>query len=196
RQRARTRVSPAGGMNVSAHSSFVEPLLPLVREPDEAAALLSDLVMTSTEAAVVATDLEGRIVLWNVGASRMYGYSPGEAIGCSAAGILQPAADLIQTLEVAMRDGTWEGTASVLRPTGEPITARLVTTLRHNGAGEPVGFVFVSRDISTEVRLRAELRAAQLDNAELSEQIHRQTRELAEQQRDAFEATRMKSEFL
>ena len=46
----------------SAHSAFIEPLLPLVREPDEAVALVSDLVMTSTEAAVVATDLEGRVI--------------------------------------------------------------------------------------------------------------------------------------
>jgi PAS domain S-box-containing protein len=181
---------------ISEHSAFLEPLLPLVREPDEAVALLSDLVMSSTEAAVVATDLDGQIVLWNAGASRMYGYGPSEAIGRSGAEILQPAADLAQTLEAALRDGTWEGTANCATPTGELFTARLVTTLRHNGAGEPVGFVFVSRDISNEVRLRAELRAAQLNNAELGEQIHRKTRELGEQQRDAFEATQMKSEFL
>lgn len=157
------------------YSAYFEPLLPLLQEPEEAAALLGDLLMASTETATVATDLEGRVVLWNAGASRMYGYSPREAIGHSSAEILQPAADLAQTLEAVLHDGMWEGTSTCVTPAGEQFTARLVATVRHNRAGESVGFLFTSRDLSNELRLRTEL---------------------GDRQCDAFEDTRMKSEFL
>jgi PAS domain S-box-containing protein len=187
---------PEADAAVTLKSPFLERLLPLVREPDEAVALLDELVMSSTEAAIVVTDLEGQIVLWNAGASRLYGVSPSEAIGRSSATILQPDADLADTLETVLRDGKWEGTATSVTPAGEQFTARLVTTLRHNSAGELVGFVFMSRDITNELCLRAELRAAQLYNAELGEQVHRKTSELAQGQRDAYEASQMKSVFL
>jgi len=184
-------------MSVTAVApAFLEPLLPLVTKPDDAVALVADLVMSMTEAAIIATDLDGGIVLWNAGAARMYGYSPAEAIGRSGAGIVQPAADLAQTLAITLSEGVWEGTAHSLTSGGEPLVARLVTKVRHNPAGSPVGFVFVARDISNELRLQAELHAAQLRNAELGEQIHRKTRELDQQQRDAFEAHHMKSQFL
>ncbi len=49
---------------------------------------------------------------------------------------------------------------------------------------------------ANEPGLRAELLAAQIDNAELRAQIRRKSRELDEHNRDAYEATRLKSEFL
>jgi signal transduction histidine kinase len=52
------------------------------------------------------------------------------------------------------------------------------------------------RDISNEVRLTAELRAAQLKNVELEEHSQHQTRLLDERQRDVYEATQLKVEFL
>src|SRR5579859_3598521 len=155
----------------STSTAFFEPLMPLVQQPEEAVALLGDLLASSTETAMVATDLEGQIVLWNAGAARMYGYSPRNAIGRSCAEILQPAADLAQTFAAVLHESKWEGTASCVTPAGEALTTRLAVTIRHNSAGEPIGFVFVARDISSELHLRAELQ-------------------------DAFEEARLKSEFL
>ena len=52
-----------------------------VLTPDEAVAFVQNILESSTEYAIVANDLDGRIVLWNEGARRIYGYAPQEVIG-------------------------------------------------------------------------------------------------------------------
>jgi PAS domain S-box-containing protein len=54
--------------------------------------------------AVVAADREGRIVLWDAGAERLFGYSPAEAVGSPV--------DLIVPEE--LRDRHWEGFRRVM----------------------------------------------------------------------------------
>ena len=48
---------------------------------DDESALLRNILESSTEYSMIATDLDGGIVLWNSGASRRYGYSPEEVVG-------------------------------------------------------------------------------------------------------------------
>src|SRR6188472_1092798 len=48
---------------------------------EEAAGWMKNILDSSTECSLIATDTEGVIVLWNEGARRLYGYEPDEIIG-------------------------------------------------------------------------------------------------------------------
>jgi two-component system, cell cycle sensor histidine kinase and response regulator CckA len=99
---------------------------------------------------VIYTDLEGRIVYWNAGASRIFGYSGYEMIGRSPA-LLYPAedperlaADLRQVMEGRDYSGEWLGR----RKDGSNVWVDITTTLVRGPAGEPTGFLGIAKDIT------------------------------------------------
>jgi protein-histidine pros-kinase len=130
----------------------------------EAIDFIGNVLESSTEYSLIATDQHGVIQLWNEGARRLYGHSPADAVG-------QPwtllhtdediRAGLPQTIaERADRDGKWEGTVERVRRDGGRFTARVVVTPRHSAAGKPLGFLLISSDITAQVRSDAELERA------------------------------------
>ena len=60
---------------------------------------LAKAVVSASPEAIVVTDADGLIQLWNDGAARMFGYSAGDAVGESL--------DLI--IPVKLRDRHWKG---------------------------------------------------------------------------------------
>ena len=42
---------------------------------------IGNILESSTEYSIIGMDLEGKILLWNEGARRLYGYEPEEVIG-------------------------------------------------------------------------------------------------------------------
>lgn len=57
---------------------------------EEVADLVENILEASTEYSMIATDLEGTVLLWNEGARRRYGYEPAEITGASTALLHQP----------------------------------------------------------------------------------------------------------
>jgi two-component system, cell cycle sensor histidine kinase and response regulator CckA len=107
---------------------------------------------------VIYTDLEGRIVYWNAGASRIFGYSGFEMIGRSPA-LLYPhedperlAADLRQVMEGRDYNGEWRGR----KKDGREVWVDITTTLVRGPGGEPVGFLGIAKDITTRKRAEEE----------------------------------------
>src|SRR5438132_4135743 len=74
-----------------------------------------------------------------------------------------------EIMQVALREGKWEGTLNRLRKNGQRFTARVVITPRKDTAGRPVGFLLISKDISDEIRLTEELKATQFYTRSLIE---------------------------
>src|SRR6185503_19023751 len=72
-------------------------------------------------------------------------------------------------MDIALRDGKWEGTIERVRKNGERFQARVVTTPRRDAAGRPIGFLLISKDISDEIRLTEELKATQFYTRSLIE---------------------------
>ena len=119
---------------------------------------ITNILESSTEYSVIAKDLEGKILLWNEGARRLYGYEPAEVIGKLNSSILHTPQDVAagiptQIMQVALGQGKWEGTLTRRRKNGDQFTARVVITPRHDPAGKPIGFLLISKDISDEIRL-------------------------------------------
>src|SRR5215472_4013053 len=63
--------------------------LPDVKHPESAASRLAPIV-ESSEDAIISKDLDGRIITWNAGAERIYGYPAAEAIGQAMTMLLPP----------------------------------------------------------------------------------------------------------
>src|SRR5712692_884553 len=130
----------------------------IVGTAQEAVDFITNILESSTEYSVIAKDLEGRIVLWNEGARRLYGYEPDEVVGKANSSILHVPEDVQagrprQIMDAALHQGKWEGTIVRRRKNGEQFTARLVMTPRLDAAGTPVGFLLMSKDITNEIRM-------------------------------------------
>jgi protein-histidine pros-kinase len=129
------------------------------------AALMRNVLDSSTEYSMIATDSDGVIVMWNEGARRLYGYAPSEILGEPIAR-LHTREDVIAGLTDAMmrqalRHGKWQGSAEGVRKDGATFTARVVMTPRRGDDGEAAGFLSMGRDITDEVTLALELESSQ-----------------------------------
>jgi PAS domain S-box-containing protein len=143
-------------------------------DPAEAMDFIANVLEASTEYSIIGKDLEGTILLWNEGARRIYGYEAVEVVGRLNSDILHDPADVVDGLPVRMRsvavsDGKWEGTVTRRRRDGGLFTARVVLTPRRNVNGEPIGFLLISKDISSEIRLTEALEATQFYTRSLIE---------------------------
>jgi len=138
----------------------------IVGTTEQALDFIGNILESSTEYSIIGKDLDGRILLWNEGARRLYGYEPEEVVGKANSSILHVPEDVkagrhTEIVQAALRDGKWEGTLARLRKDGGRFTARVVITPRRDSKGKPIGFLLISKDISDEIRLTEELRATQ-----------------------------------
>jgi PAS domain S-box-containing protein len=106
---------------------------------------------------VIVTDLDGRIVDWNPGASRMFGYSKEEAVGRTPA-LLHPdeqngelTAKMLKTMR---RKGRWSGEMPFVRKNGSEGVAETLVVSLGDDYGRPLAAIFVNRDITDLKRLR------------------------------------------
>jgi PAS domain S-box-containing protein len=155
----------------------------IVGNAQEAIDFITNILESSTEYSIIGKDMDGKILLWNEGARRLYGYEPEEVVGKANSAILHTPEDVAagkprELLDAALRDGKWEGTIHRRRKNGEQFTARVVITPRRDSTGKPIGFLLISKDISGEILLTEELKAAQF-----------YTRSLIESNIDALMAT-------
>src|SRR5437773_2217097 len=125
---------------------------------------IGNILESSTEYSIIGMDLSGKVLLWNEGARRLYGYEPDEIIGKKNAEILYSPEDIengkpAKILKDAVKNGKWEGTVERTRKNGDSFTARVVITLRKDSQDNPIGFLLISKDISDDIRLSDEIKA-------------------------------------
>jgi PAS domain S-box-containing protein len=146
----------------------------IVGNAQEAVDFIGNILESSTEYSIVGKDLDGRILLWNEGARRLYGYEPTEVVGKANSSILHVPEDVAEgrhreIMDAALRDGKWEGTIQRLRKNGSRFSARVVITPRRDAAGKSIGYLLISKDISDEIRLTEQLKATQFYTRSLIE---------------------------
>jgi PAS domain S-box-containing protein len=146
----------------------------IVGNAKEAVDFIANILESSTEYSIIGKDLDGKILLWNEGARRLYGYEPEEVVGKANSSILHVPEDVAagkprELLNAALRDGKWEGTIHRRRKNGQQFTARVVITPRLDSARKAIGFLLISKDISDEIRLTEEVKATQFYTRSLIE---------------------------
>src|SRR6202035_1156090 len=88
---------------------------------------------------VLARDLDDRIILWNAGMEKMYGWSKEEALGRSSHALLR--SEFPEPLEIIraqlFRDGRWEGELMHFRKDGEQMVVASQWVLHYDAKGQP-----------------------------------------------------------
>ena len=131
------------------------------RESAETRTFLDNILQSSTKYSIIGKDLSRRILSWNEGARRNYGYTAEEIIGRDSSVLHAPedvasgAVDRLFT--TACQDALAEGTFQRVRKDGSRFTASVVMTRRDDASGQPIGYLLISNDISEKIQAEEQL---------------------------------------
>ena len=131
---------------VQARTVELQTVNDRLKESEERFRLLVEGV---SDYAVVMLDAVGRVVSWNTGAERIFGYDHDEILGFHVSKLFDadPGSADIQ-LVTATTQGRHEDEGWRRRKNGSQIWAGVITTALRGDAGELRGFAQVTRDVS------------------------------------------------
>ncbi|HEY8226559.1 MAG TPA: PAS domain S-box protein [Pyrinomonadaceae bacterium] len=144
-------------------------------------------LLDAVEQAVVATDLEGKIIYWNSFAERLYGWRSDDVMSSNVVEIIpsMAAKEHASVIMEQLRDGqSWAGEMIVRRRDGSEFLAVVTDSPILNAKGDLIGIVGVSSDV-TEAKRAEEERTRLLE----SERVARKEAEAANRLKDEFLAT-------
>lgn len=166
------------------------------------------LLDAAAEVAIIATDTQGRIKVFNRGAERMLGYTGQEMMGCSPAvfhcpdevqiraqkfsTLLGRPVSGFETFVALARDGVTEPcTWTYIRKDGQRLQVSLAVSAVHDVQGKLNGFLGIARDITEQLHAQAELMKL---NSQLDKRVQERTSALQEttlQLQDALDDLRL-----
>jgi PAS domain S-box-containing protein len=120
------------------------------------------IVDSIVDYAIYMLDLDGTVKSWNAGAQRIKGYGAAEIIGSNFSVFFTDddvrAGEPERSLEIARTTGTFQQEGWRVRKDGTRLWASVVIDVVHDPAGEIVGFVKVTRDVTELRRIAEQLR--------------------------------------
>lgn len=146
---------------------FAQLLTDLVKSRQKARSVdheLNLLIDSATHHAICLLDDEGRVIIWNSGAERLYGWSEAEVLGKSY-DMMFPLADRQSglprfQLEEAARNRIFRGQSKRIRKDGSQFLVEVTINRIADASGEPIGFGQVVRDITEDVEQAHALEAS------------------------------------
>jgi PAS domain S-box-containing protein len=113
--------------------------------------------------AISVRDLDDRIVYWNRGAERLYGWSAHEVLGKSAVELLirSSPADLEAARKSLLERGEWTGEARHMTKDGREILVETRWTLVRDEKDRPRAKLVVNTDVTEKRRLEGQILQAQ-----------------------------------
>jgi PAS domain S-box-containing protein len=130
------------------------------KEADAARALLAAIVESSDDA-IISKTLDGRILTWNAGAQRLFGYTPDEAIGAPITIIIpRDLHDEERSILERLRRGERIDHYETVRVSkfGRRMDISLTISPLRDGTGRIVGASKIARDITARKESDASLR--------------------------------------
>ncbi len=107
--------------------------------------------------AIFVRDLNDRILFWNKGAERLYGWSAEEIIGNTDELLHPNPLPLLQDAQITLfEQGEWSGELQRLTKTGKVVTVESRWTLVRDDDGKPKSILVVSTDITEKKKLEAQ----------------------------------------
>ena len=131
------------------------------RKRAERAASQFIAVVEASSDAIIGKDLDGRVVLWNHGAERLYGYTEAEMYGKSIS-ILVPPGHNDEVPELIRRARTGERVEQHetvrARKDGTQVDVSLTVSPIYDRDGNVTGVATIARDITARLRYQEQLR--------------------------------------
>ena len=148
---------------VIKQSRMIGILYPM-REFSETKNFLDNILESSTKYSIIGKDLTHCILSWNEGAVRNYGYTAEQIIGQDSSILHAPedlkSGEVDKMLQMAYEQGLAEGEFLRVRKDGSRFIASVVVTRRNDSAGNPIGYLLMSNDISEKKEAEGQLRQA------------------------------------
>jgi diguanylate cyclase (GGDEF)-like protein/PAS domain S-box-containing protein len=136
--------------------------------------LFQSHLLASVEQAVIATDLNGKIIYWNPFAEKLYGWSAAEAMGRNIIDVTPSEATQEQALEIMdrLRVGhSWSGEFMVRHRDGTSFPIHVTDSPIRDERGQLIGIIGISTDITQRKKAEQELRLAAMVYQALGEAI-------------------------
>jgi len=177
-------------------------------QANDAAALLAAIVESSSDA-IVGKDAHGNVTSWNAGAETIFGYAASEMLGRPVTQLIPPDRqdDDDKILARIRRGERMEQFETVrVRKDGGLIDVSMTVSPIKDSNGGIVGASTVARDITERKRAGATLREVEKEKqvafeasrlkSQFLANIDVTLREAKKEKQEAFEASRLKSQFL
>ncbi|MCU0569876.1 MAG: PAS domain S-box protein [Oculatellaceae cyanobacterium Prado106] len=117
--------------------------------------------------AIYVRDLANRIIFWNQGAEKLYGWPREEALNKNATDLLFTAQlpQLSQVLNTVFEQGVWQGELQKVTKSGNSVTVMSRLTLVQDADGTPRSILSVDTDMTEKKQLESQfLRAQRLES--------------------------------
>nr|WP_272898079.1 PAS domain-containing sensor histidine kinase [Chlorogloeopsis fritschii] len=116
-----------------------------------------------TTDAIFVRDLECRVLYWNSGAERLYGWQAAEVLGKNCCDFLykQISPSVEEALKTVVEQGEWHGELNKITKSGQEIVVETSWTLMRDEAGKPKSILSVDTNITEKKQLQAQFYRAQ-----------------------------------
>jgi PAS domain S-box-containing protein len=116
-----------------------------------------------TSDAIFVRDLEHRILYWNQGAERLYGWSAQEAVGQVVNHLLRNDTSQVDEsiMQVLFEQDQWQGELHKVTKAGKDVIVEAHWTLVRDEAGQPKFILVVDTDVTDKKHLEAQFYRAQ-----------------------------------
>ena len=115
-------------------------------------------LLDQAQDAILVRDLEGRVLFWNKGAERIYGWTREEAMSSHISGIIPKNEEAYATV---LKDGEWSGELQKTTKDGRKLTMDTRWTLLHDKEGRPKSIFVIATDITDRKKIEAQFLRAQ-----------------------------------
>jgi len=112
--------------------------------------------------AILARDLEGKILFWNKGAEHLYGWTSTEVVGRNAGDVLYADRKKFEEVsQIALSQGEWQGELQHKSKEGREIIIEARWTLIRDNEGRPKSILAINTDITEKKKIEAQFMRAQ-----------------------------------
>jgi PAS domain S-box-containing protein len=120
-------------------------------------------LLDQAQDAILVRDLEHKILFWNKGAERIYGWSAEEAIGKRVTDLLLPeaSAQFEEARKLVINTGEWSGEIHQVRRDGVEIIVESRWTLVRDDKGAPTSILVINTDVTERKRMESQFLRAQ-----------------------------------
>ncbi len=119
-------------------------------------------LLDKTRDAIMVRDLEGKVLFWNKGAERMYGWTEKEALGRMTVDFLYANPETFKEINgLTLEHGEWNGEIQHLTNTGNQIVVEARWTLIRDNGGRPKSVLAVNTDITERKKIEQQFLRAQ-----------------------------------